>query len=801
MDILKKIKNGRVYFDGGYGTMLQQYGLAAGELTEVWNITHADTVTNLHYDYLAAGSDIISANTFGANSIKYSGDGDFSLEKVIAAAIQNARSAIARLGDGSERFVALDIGPTGRLLKPFGDLDFEEAVEIFAQTVRLGVKYGADLILIETMNDSYETKAAVLAAKENSNLPIFVTNAYDESGKLVTGATPAAMVAMLEGLGVDALGINCSLGPQKMLPVVEEILRCSSTPVIVNPNAGMPSLVDGRTVFECGTAEFAETMTQIAQKGATILGGCCGTTPEHIREMRRATENISFSLPSYKDRTVISSYAQCVEFGRRPVIIGERINPTGKSAFKQALRDNNMAYILNEGVTQQDAGAEVLDVNVGLPEIDEADFLLRAVRELQAVTSLPLQIDTSNKCAMEQAVRAYNGKPLINSVDGKQSSMDAVFPIAKKYGGAIIALTLDENGIPDDADGRVAIAEKIIDEAKKYGIDRCDIIVDPLAMTVSTDTASAGVTLECIKRLSAAGINTSLGVSNISYGLPSRMIVNSTFFTMAMNCGLKAAIVNPRSREMMDAYHAYCVLAGLDGNCMDYIKYATEHEPSADIKPTEVSADNGTALHQAIVRGLREVASASAGALLTDTQPLEVINNFIIPALDEIGIAFEQKKAFLPQLLMSAEAAQSAFDKVKESFLTSGTARESKFKIVLATVKGDIHDIGKNIVKVLLENYDYEVIDLGKDVDPEIIVSTAESESAPLVGLSGLMTTSLESMENTIKLLRERVPNCRVVVGGAVLTQKYADMIGADKCAKDAMETVRYAEQLHSSHI
>ncbi len=694
----------------------------------------------------------------------------------------------------SDKYIALDIGPTGKLLKPLGDMDFEDAVEIFSKTVKLGVKYGADLILIETMNDSLETKAAVLAAKESSALPIFVTNAYDESGKLMTGASPAAMVALLEGLNVDAIGINCSLGPDKMLPVVKELIDNSSTPIIVNPNAGLPVIKDGKTEYDIGAKAFSEAMVEIANLGAGILGGCCGTTPEYIRMTKEATESLAYKPVEEKNKTVVSSYTKVVEFNDIPVLIGERINPTGKKLFKEALRKKNYEYILQEGLKQQEAGANILDVNVGLGEIDEKEVLTHTVELLQSVTDLPLQIDTTNPEAMESAIRIYNGKPLINSVNGKKESMDEIFPIAKKYGGVIIALTLDENGIPDTCQGRMDIAEKIIKEAEKYGISKKDLIFDPLAMTISSDSSSAVITLKCIEEFKKLGIKTSLGVSNVSFGLPQRSIVNSTFFAMALTEGLNAAIMNPHSKDMMNVYYSFKALADLDERCENYIEYAAQETEAVEKKEEKLSPDK--ALSYAVLKGLKEDAAEYAKKVLEEMSPLEVIDKCIIPALDEIGVKFENKTAFLPQLLMSAEAAKAAFEVIKNNLSGSGDVRDKKYKIVLATVKGDIHDIGKNIVKVLLENYDYDVIDLGKDILPERVVETAKKEGVKLVGLSALMTTTVPAMEETIKLLKKEVPNCKVVVGGAVLTQEYADMIYADKYAKDAMETVRYAESL-----
>ena len=781
MNILEKIRNGITYVDGGAGTLLQSWGLEAGVSPETWNIIHPDKIQKMHRLYLEAGANIITACTFGANRLKFD-----NLEEIITAAIANAKDAC----NGFDAYVALDIGPTGRMLEPLGDLPFEEAVSVFAETVRIGAKAGADLVLIETMNDSYETKAAVLAAKENCDLPVFVTNAYSDNGKLMTGADPASMVAMLEGLGVDALGMNCSMGPRQMLEVAAETAKYASVPIIVNPNAGLPKMVDGKSVFDVDAEEFSDIMCEIVAAGATIIGGCCGTTPEYIRKTVEKTKNLPFALPEKKNKTVVSSYTHAVEIGNAPVIIGERINPTGKKLFKEALRRNDLNYILGEGVSQHKKGVSILDVNVGLPEIDEKAMLTSVTASLQAVSDLPLQIDTVDYDAMAAAMRIYNGKALINSVNGKAESMAAVFPLIKKYGGCAIAVTLDENGIPETAEGRVAVAEKIIAEAAKYGIGKNEIIVDPLAMAVSSDMNSANVTLEAVRMLNAKGIRTSLGVSNISFGLPSRADVNAVFYTMAMQCGLDCAIINPHSDEMMKAWHGFMALTGKDANCCDYIEFASKQTP-AEAK-TATSVDT---LENAIVKGLKESAYNLACEALKTVSPLEVIDKMIIPALNTVGRGFEAKTVYLPQLLMSAEAAGRAFEAVKAA-MPAGESK--KGRIVIATVKGDIHDIGKNIVKTLLENYGYEVIDLGKDVAPEKVVEAAKTSGAKLVGLSALMTTTVPAMEETIKLLRKELPECKVTVGGAVMTEEYAAMIGADNFSPDAMHGVRYAEKIFS---
>ena len=788
MKLTQRLGKEWLFFDGGTGTILQERGLAAGELPETWNLTRPEELISVHRAYLEAGCDIINANTFGANALKFPDN----LREIVQAAVANAQEA-RRLSGRTDAYIALDIGPTGRLLQPMGDLPFEKAVELFGEVVRLGAAAGADLVLIETMSDSYEMKAAVLAAKENCDLPVLVTAIFDEKGKLLTGGTVDSVVAMLEGLRVDALGVNCGLGPRQMMPIVRCLTEVSSLPVIVNPNAGLPRSENGKTVYDIGPEEFAALMGEIADLGVQALGGCCGTTPAHLRKMIETCKSRYFVPAAQKHRTVVSSFSQAVEIGDAPVIIGERINPTGKSKFKAALRENNIEYILSEGLAQEDNGAHILDVNVGLPEIDEPEMMARVVTRLQGVTALPLQIDTSDPVAMERGMRLYNGKPMLNSVSGKQESMQAVFPLVRKYGGVVVGLTLDENGIPDTAEGRVQIAKKIYETAAEYGISRDDIVIDGLAMTISSDSRSALVTLETLRRVrDELGGKTILGVSNISFGLPQREIINANFFTMALQNGLSCAIINPNSDAMMRAYRSFLALTGQDPQCAGYIA-AYGSQPAA---PQAAAAAAEMPLGESIERGLTGRAAEAAKAALQTVPPLELVNTELIPALDRVGKGFEKGTVFLPQLLMSAEAAKTAFDVVKESM--RGAPQRSRGKIILATVKGDIHDIGKNIVKVLLENYGYQVIDLGKDVDPAVIAETAIREQVPLIGLSALMTTTVVSMEQTIRLLREKTPDAKIVVGGAVLTQEYADAIGADCYARDAMATVHYADQIFS---
>lgn len=785
MDFKARLGKKMLLFDGAMGTQLQAKGLAAGELPETWNRQAPETIYAIHKAYAQAGCDILKTNTFGANALKLGGD--------VAELVQSGVSLARRAADEAdhEMFVALDMGPTGKLLKPYGDLEFETAYALYREQVLAG-RDGADLILIETMGDLYEIKAAVLAAKENSDLPIVVTMIFDEKGKLLTGADVQTAVVTLEGFGVDMIGLNCGLGPDGMLPLVREMARYSSTPLVCNPNAGLPECVDGVTSYRVTPQDFAAALRHIAEvEGVWAVGGCCGTTPEHLQEAARTCKAIPVHSIKPKGFTAVTSYAKTVVLGEKPVIIGERINPTGKKRLKAALLEGDKSYIFSEAVEQAEKGAQVLDVNVGLPELDEPAVLSDTVSALQGITDLPLQIDTSSGEAMARALRVYNGKPLINSANGKRESMETVFPLAKKYGGAVVCLTLDEDGIPDTAAGRIRIAEKILKTAQSYGIPKKDLVFDPLAMTVSTGADNANVTLQTLHHLRhVLGVQTVLGVSNISFGLPKRAHINAAFFTLAMENGLSAGIINPKSDEMMNAYYAFCALKGLDPNFESYIASATD--AAAAPKMDTSKAD----LHAAVCKGLKDAAQRGARQLLETLPPLEIIQQYLIPALDEVGKGFEAGTLFLPQLLMSADAAKAAFDVLKTGFSGGQETAGEKHKIVIATVQGDIHDIGKNIVKVLLENYGFEVIDLGKDVPPERILEVAQREQVRLVGLSALMTTTVASMERTIALLHREYPACKIMVGGAVLTQDYADRIGADFYSKDAMGSVRYAEKL-----
>lgn len=828
-----------LFFDGGTGSVLQSQGLKPGELPENWNIEHPETIVQLGYGYYLAGSNIINSNSFGAFSTKFTGtDGKYSVEQVIDAALQNAYKARELIQEKDResgnpetpRFVAFDIGSCGKLLKPLGDLEFEDAVTLFKTSFEAGIKHDPDLILIETVNDIYEAKAAVIAAKEameaaGKDIPIVASMVYDEGQKTLTGSSPEICAAVLEGLGVDALGLNCSLGPEQMKPIVTRLLAATALPVLVKPNAGLPKSVNGQTVYDVGADEFSDIVSDFCAEGAAIAGGCCGTNPEFIKKLVQKTgakvQGLAVS-PRQVHKSVITSGTRLVEFGggNAPVLIGERINPTGKKKLKQALKDNDIAYILNEALTQEEKGAQVLDVNVGLPEIDECAMMQTVIKEVQAVTDLPLQIDTSDPVTMEKALRIYNGKPLINSVNGKQEVMKQIFPLVKKYGGMVIALALDEQGIPPTAQGRIEVVEKLYAEAAKYGIAQDQIVIDPLAMTVSADDQAAVATLATVKYVHEVkhGL-TSLGVSNVSFGLPLREHITSIFFTMAMQNGLSAAIMNPNAVEMMKAWTCFKTLSGLDEQCLGYIDFAGKYEqviasaaassaggPSSASGTTDPAAVpealEGPQLTKSIYKGLKENARTETLRLLTGgdgSEPMsamDVINTKIIPALDAIGKDFENKKAYLPQLLMAADAAKEAFAVIKAELEKKGVAGEKKGPIVIATVKGDIHDIGKNIVKVLLENYSFRVIDLGKDVPPEVILDAVIKEHAPLAGLSALMTTTVGAMEETIKLIHKDAPWCRVFVGGAVLNQEYADKIHADAYTKDAMESVKYAQSI-----
>ena len=807
MTIADLLKKGVAFLDGAMGTQLQLKGLQPGEVPELWNLTRPRDVQDIHASYFAAGSDIVYSNTFGASPAKYHGDAP--LKDVIAAAIATAKAAAP-----AGKFVALDVGPTGRLLKPAGDFEFDAAYDSFAEQIRLGTEAGADLIAIETVNDTYELKAALLAARENSNLPVIATVSLSEDGKLLTGGDVDCVAALFDALKPDACGFNCGLGPDKLLPFVRRLAERVSIPIVVKANAGMPRVVDGKTHFDVGPEAFAKDIASCVEAGASIVGGCCGTTPDHIRAVTNLLASKSTQTPKHPNTqtpvpTVISSYSRCVELPLDDsLIIGERINPTGKKKLKEAYKSGDTGYILREAIAQADAGAHILDVNAGVPGIDEPSVLRATVEAIQSVTDVPLQIDTSDPKALEAALRHYNGKAMINSVNAKQEVMDSVFPLVAKYGGVIVALTLDEAGIPATAEGRVVLAKRMIDEGAKYGLSKDDFVVDVLCLAVSADANSANVILESLRRVRyELGLRTVLGVSNISFGLPARPLLNATFYTLALEAGLTSAIVNPLSVEMMTAYKSWRALTGRDTSCNDWISSVAEGKvggsatpavPSvqSDSQASRQSVNSLSPLTAAIVHGLKQDAAMIAGGLLSSGKaPVEVIDGEIVPALEIVGKGFETGKVFLPQLLMAAEAASSAFEVIRDVLAKSGTKTELKGPIVIATVKGDIHDIGKNIVRALLENYGFKVIDLGRDVAPETIVETALRENCKLVGLSALMTTTVPFMEETIKQLNEADPSIKTFVGGAVLTAEYAEQIHATWYAKDAMASVRIAEE------
>lgn len=784
-----------LFFDGGMGTMLQKNGMKGGEIPELININNPDLIKSIHTQYLNAGADIITTNSFGANPLKLNGEA--SAEAVAEAAVKLAKEAVNEFKKG---YVAFDIGPTGKLLEPTGELSFDDAYESFKSMAIVAENSGADLVIIETMSDTLEAKAAVLAVKENTSLPIFLTMTFDETHKTLTGADVDVMSAMFEGLGVDCLGINCGLGPKQIAELMDRLAKISSIPIMAQPNAGLPEIKDGKTVYTVSPDDFAEECTAIAKCGASVIGGCCGTTPEHIEKLVNKCKDFT-PIVEEKNFTVVSSYSRAVYLNNRPVIVGERINPTGKKKFKEALRNNDIDYILNEAFVQRDSGADILDVNVGLPEINECEMMEKAVKAISSAVNLPLQIDSSDPETIERALRIYNGKPMINSVNGKKEILDSILPIVQKYGGVLVGLCLDEGGIPETAEKRVKIAENIANEAAKYGIKKKNLVMDALTLTISAQQEESAQTIKALNAIKTQlGIKTILGVSNISFGLPRREIVNGTFFALALHSGLDACIINPLSEAMMNTYRAYCALACIDKDCADYVStYAGTKAQTTIITSTDAqkkSDDTAEPLTDIIIKGLKDRSYEETKELLKKRESMDIVNNIIIPALDVVGNEFEKGTMFLPQLMMSAQTVKNSFDAIKENMSQSGKQQESKGKILLATVKGDIHDIGKNIVKVLLENYGYEVFDLGKDVPPEAIVECIKEHNIKLCGLSALMTTTVLSMEDTIKAIRSEGLDTKICVGGAVLTPEYADMIGADSYCKDALATVNYANEI-----
>ena len=771
-------------FDGGMGTMLQDGVLKDGELPENLNISNPDAILNVHQKYVEAGCDVVTTNTFGAN-IRKCGSSEM-VNNVITAAVQIAKKSGAK-------YVALDIGPLGAMLEPYGTVTFDEAYNMFKEQVIAGVSAGADLVAIETMSDLKETKAALLAVKENCDLPVVVTMSFEQDGRTFLGTTPQIAAVTLSSLGADAVGINCSLGPKEVLPYVEEFLKFSRVPVMVQPNAGLPQMENGKTVYKISPDEFAMYIHKMLDMDVKVVGGCCGTTPEHIKAVRDIIQNNSFDLfePKYVAAFTSSQNIVCID-NNETCIIGERINPTGKKRLKQAIIDEDMSYITSEAISQTEAGADVLDVNAGLPDIDEKYMLVKMVEEIQAITQLPLQIDSSDTEAIDAAARIYSGRPIINSVNGKAESMETILPLVKKYGASVVALTLDENGIPDKAEDRVAIAKKIVQKAAQYGIPKEDILVDCLVLTASTNQHTVTETLKAVSMVKRElGVKTVLGVSNVSFGLPSRPLVNSTFLAAAFGCGLNAPILNPLSKEYMDVVNSFRLLNNENDSMENFItKYSGEKSE------TPKSQQGDLTLEEIIVKGYKTLcADATNAKLASGIKPLDIINNIFIPSLNVVGAKFEKGEMFLPQLMASAETVKNGFD-VIESLSQTEQAPKNKNKIIVATVKGDIHDIGKNIVKMILQNYGYDVIDLGKDVEPDLVADKIKQYDVKLAGLSALMTTTVKSMAETIKLVKEKCPKCKIMVGGAVLTEEYAKMVDADFYAKDALEAAKIAQRV-----
>jgi 5-methyltetrahydrofolate--homocysteine methyltransferase len=774
-----------LFFDGAMGTMLQKNGLKTGDLPEELNITNPEVIYNIHNEYLNAGSNIVTTNTFGANRLKLK-NSSYTVEEIITAAVKTARKSTEGL---EEKYVALDIGPIGTLLSPLGTLSFEEAYDIFKEQIIIGVNAGADIILIETMTDIYELKSAILAAKENSVLPVFVTMSFQDNGRTFTGTDVATFVAVAEGLGVDALGVNCSLGPKQLQPIIDELLKYSSIPIIVQANAGLPKYRSNNTYYDINPDEYSREISIMAKKGAAIIGGCCGTTPEYIKSLINALNGLNPLKITKKHFTTATSSSKTVFLGEEVKIIGERINPTGKKRLKEALRENNLDYVIREAISQQDSGSDILDINVGLPDIDEKEMMKKTIAEVQSVVSLPLQIDSSNYDVIEAAARIYNGKPIINSVNGKKESMERIFPIAKKYGTLVVALTLNEEGIPTTSEKRLKIASNIIETAKQYGIPKENILVDPLVLTASAEQAAVMETLKAIPLIkSKYNVKIVLGTSNVSFGLPNRKLLNTAYLAMALGFGLDAPITDSTNEALMDVIRSYKVLANQDKDSKEYIK------AYGNIVTENAAIASETDLKEIIIKGLKEEAKKVSFDMLNRYDSIEIVNEFMIPALDIVGEKYERQEIFLPQLIRSAETSKAVFETIKEKSAKGIEITDSK-KILLATVKGDIHDIGKNIVKLILENYGYKIIDLGKDVDMEKIVETAVKEKTSLVGLSALMTTTVKNMEYTIEALKKEIPQVKIMVGGAVLTPDYASKIGADYYSKDARGAVDIAKK------
>lgn len=792
MDVREYIKNNILIFDGAMGTMLQQKGLQIGENPEIFGLKNPEKLIDIHKSYLEADSNVVTTNTFGANELKLEKLG-YTVEEVVNNAVNVAKLAIEKVDKSNPRYVALDIGPIGEMLEPMGTLSFDDAYEIFKRQAIQGEKSGADLIIIETMMDLYEAKAAVLAAKENTSLPIFCTMTFDENGRSFTGCLPESMIATIEGLGVDAIGVNCSLGPKQLLPIVKKIGSLATVPVIVQANAGLPNIIDGQAIYDIDESEFFEGVQKFIEYGASIIGGCCGTNPKFINKIAQNLSQLKINKQNNKIKSVVCSPSKCVEI-KAPTIIGERLNPTGRELLKNALKNGTYDYIINLAMEQINAGAEILNVNVGLPDIDEATIMPKTLKEIQSVIDIPLQIDSSNIEALEKGLRYYNGKTIVNSVNGKEESLQKILPIVKKYGACIVGLTLDENGIPNTAQERFEIAKKIVDRAENQGIKKEDIFIDCLSLTVSAQQSEAMETLKCIKMVKEElGVKTILGVSNISFGVPNRKAINSAYLTLALEYGLDLPIINPNEEGIMEAINSFKVLKNIDKHCQNYI------EKYNDIKNIENKIKNNNDkkqlnLDEIVERGLKDEAQDVTLKLLQTHDQDYILNEVLIPALDKVGKKYGEGVLFLPQLIQSAETVKMSLNTIKEVLSKQNNDVTSKGKIIVATVKGDIHDIGKNIVKIMLENYGYEVVDLGKDVPIENVVQEAIKRNIKLIGLSALMTTTVASMKDTIEALRKENIDVKVFVGGAVLTEEYAKNIGADYYSKDAKSAVEIAK-------
>lgn len=798
MEVREFIKNNILVFDGAMGTMLQKKGLKLGENPEVFNIEEKDLLKEVHEEYINNGAMVITTNTFGANELKLA-ETKYEVEEIIDAAVNIAKEA----RKDKDVLIALDIGPIGQLLEPMGTLTFDRAYEIFKRQVIQGAKSGVDLVIVETMTDLYETKAAVLAVKENSDLPVFCTMSFEENGRTFTGCTPESMAVVLEGLGVDAIGLNCSLGPKELLPVVKKILNSTNLPVMTQPNAGLPTISFGEAVYNVSAEQFAEYLEEYVDLGVSIIGGCCGTTPEFIKKLREIAdkkrrvqrEKVSFTSVCTPSNFVLIDNVK---------VIGERINPTGKKIFQQALKDKNLDYILKKAIEQVEGGADILDVNVGLPEIDEKEMMLKVVKEIQSIINTPLQIDSSDSKVIEAGLRKYNGKAIVNSVNGEDEVLDRILPIVKKYGACVVGLTLNKGGIPATCEERFNIAKKIVNRAEEYGIERKDIIIDCLVLTASAQQAEVQETLKAVRKVKEElGVKTVLGVSNISFGLPCRELINETFLSLAIANGLDLPIMNPNSAGMMGVINAYRVLANVDKRGEHFISlYANADmgRKNNAVNSVKEEEQGGTKdITYIVVKGLKDDVAKATEELLKDNEELVVVNDYLIPALDVVGQKYEKGELFLPQLIQSAETVKVAFEIIKARIAKANGGNISKGKIILATVQGDIHDIGKNIVKVILENYGFDIMDLGKDVPVEEVVKAAMDNNIKLVGLSALMTTTVKSMEDTIKALKAAGYDGKVFVGGAVLTKETAEDINADYYAKDAKESAEIAKEFFAN--